>query len=161
MAPSLHDRHDNLPTFKELPEVEGLPKGCTWGFWDRSGRKDELGTLNLLTPEVVKQAYKELKDGASVALGWSLTKPNAPNFWRKKLEHKLIDHADLGPYTGFDDEIHFNSQCSSQWDGFRHHAHTKSGLLYNYVKRQEIIDSPNSGVLGIDSIASEITLEVL
>jgi len=61
---------DSLPTFDKLPEVEGLPKGCTWGLWDKSGQKDELGTLNLLTPSVVKEAYKELSEGISVALKW-------------------------------------------------------------------------------------------
>ena len=68
MAYSLHDRLDNLPSLEELPLLEGLPKGCTWGLWDKPGAKDELGTLNLLTPKVVKNAYTELSEGISVSL---------------------------------------------------------------------------------------------
>lgn len=50
------DRQD-LPTFDELPDFHDLT-GCAWGVW---GKDDELGTVNLLTPEVVKAAAKEIK----------------------------------------------------------------------------------------------------
>ena len=46
-----------LPTFDELPEWRGF-KGCAWDVW---GKGDQLGTVNLLTPEVVKKAVKEVK----------------------------------------------------------------------------------------------------
>jgi hypothetical protein len=65
---SFHDRLDDLPSFDELPLLEGLPRGTTWGQWDKLGVKDELGTLNLLTPNVVKNSYKELSEGISVSL---------------------------------------------------------------------------------------------
>jgi len=32
---------------------------------------------------------------------------------------------------GFDDEIEFNTQCSSQWDSLCHFAHQPSGCAYN------------------------------
>lgn len=47
--------HDNLPKFQDLPSFGGLP-GCAWNVW---GEGDELGTINLLTDEVVAQAAKE------------------------------------------------------------------------------------------------------
>jgi hypothetical protein len=65
---SLHSRLGNLPNFEELPDLPGLPKGSTWGLWDKNGVKDELGTLNLLTPEVVKAAATEIREGISVSL---------------------------------------------------------------------------------------------
>ena len=65
---SLHDRIHNLPTYAELPRLPGLPKGCTWGLWDLDGSRDELGTLNLLTPETVQQAATEIREGISVSL---------------------------------------------------------------------------------------------
>ncbi|KAF2810267.1 uncharacterized protein BDZ99DRAFT_416493 [Mytilinidion resinicola] len=144
---SFHDRITNLPSFDELPQIDDLPKGCTWGLWDKDGKKDELGTLNLLTPEVVKEAFKELSEGISVCLTWSLDKPNAPNFHRKPLDHKLIDHSTFSPYSGFDDEVHLNTQCSSQWDGLRHHSQGQTKLFYNNVKKDEF---GTSNVLGID-----------
>lgn len=68
MKLSLHEKMHDLPTFEHLPLVEGFPRGCTWGLWDTNGEKDELGTLNLLTTEVLKEASKELTDGVTVSL---------------------------------------------------------------------------------------------
>ena len=42
--------------------------GCAWGLFDKEGKRDQLGTLNLLTPEVVLEAKKEIQTGVSVAL---------------------------------------------------------------------------------------------
>jgi hypothetical protein len=57
-----------IPDFDDLPKVEDMPQGCAWGLFDQSGKKDIFGTVNLLTPEVVKAAYTEAKDGVSVSL---------------------------------------------------------------------------------------------
>jgi hypothetical protein len=54
---------EDLPSFKNLPKVEGMPHGCAWGIWDKNGEKDQLGALNLLTPKVVSEAGKEIKTG--------------------------------------------------------------------------------------------------
>jgi len=64
---SLHDRIDNLPSFEEIPQISDLPKGCTWGLWDKDSR-DELGTLNFLTPATVKKSGSEIREGISVSL---------------------------------------------------------------------------------------------
>jgi hypothetical protein len=45
----------SLPTFDELPKFHELD-GCAWGLW---GKDDELGTVNLLTEDVVQRAAKE------------------------------------------------------------------------------------------------------
>ena len=48
-----------LPTFDELPAYKNF-KGCAWSVW---GEGDQLGTVNLLTPEVVSEAAKEIRYG--------------------------------------------------------------------------------------------------
>jgi hypothetical protein len=58
----------HLPDFDQLPKLDNLPQGCAWGVFDRDVVKDELGTLNLLTPEVVASAASEISVGVSVAL---------------------------------------------------------------------------------------------
>ena len=75
---ALNDRMTapKLPDFDDLPKVEGMPKGCIWGLFDKSGKKDVFGTVNLLTPEVVKAAYAEAKDGISVSLKFVAWKHN-------------------------------------------------------------------------------------
>jgi hypothetical protein len=45
-----------------------MPKGCAWGVFDQDGKKDKVGTLNFLTPEVVRNAALEVKDGVSISL---------------------------------------------------------------------------------------------
>ena len=56
-------RAQDLPSYDDIPAVPGMPHGCAWGLWDRNGEKDQLGALNLLTPEVVQEAGKEIKTG--------------------------------------------------------------------------------------------------
>ena len=53
------------PRFEDLPLRAGDPKGSSWGLW---GEDDELGTLNLLTPEVTRKAAAEVTTGEVVAL---------------------------------------------------------------------------------------------
>ena len=59
---------ESVPDFDQLPTVPGMPHGCAWGIFDHDVIKDKVGTLNFLTPEVVKAASKEVKDGVSVSL---------------------------------------------------------------------------------------------
>lgn len=124
-----------IPSFDELPQVDGMPQGCAWGIFDKNGKKDVYGTVNLLTPEVVKSAYSELKEGVSVSLNWPLGAIGTPGFGRKGLKHTVISFMDTPmPCHGYDDEIEFNTQCSSQWDGLCHVAHQATAKGYNGVQ---------------------------
>jgi hypothetical protein len=58
----------SVPDYDDLPQVEDMPKGCAWGVFDQDGKKDMVGTLNFLTPEVVRNAALEVKDGVSISL---------------------------------------------------------------------------------------------
>jgi hypothetical protein len=53
------------PNFDELPLKQGDPKGSAWGLW---GEDDELGTLNLITEDVMKAAASEVKLGKAINL---------------------------------------------------------------------------------------------
>ena len=33
-----------FPAFDDLPKVEGMPQGSIWGFFDKDGQKDEVGS---------------------------------------------------------------------------------------------------------------------
>lgn len=41
-----------FPAFDELPKVEGMPQGSIWGFYDKNGKKDEVGGA-LLSPKSI------------------------------------------------------------------------------------------------------------
>lgn len=64
----------DLPNFKSLPAVEGMPHGCAWGLFDKDGKRDNLGALNLLTPEIVLAAKDEIKSGQSVSVNWQVSR---------------------------------------------------------------------------------------
>lgn len=49
------DKSMELPSFDELPSFKNF-KGCAWDVW---GPGDNLGTVNLLTPDVVRRAAAE------------------------------------------------------------------------------------------------------
>ena len=106
--------------------------GTAWGVFDKGDKKDVYGTLNLLTPDVLKAAYSELKDGVSVSLNWPIGAIKTPGFGRKGLVHKVFSFAE-SPLAahGYDDEVEFNTQCSSQWDSLCHFHHQASASGYN------------------------------
>ncbi|KAL4924088.1 uncharacterized protein BDV17DRAFT_295717 [Aspergillus undulatus] len=127
--------YTNLPSFDDIPPVKDMPQGCAWGIFDRDGKKDHIGCLNLLTPSIVQGALKEARDGQSVSLNWPLNAIHQPGFERKGLQHTINSFQDApAKIHGFDDEVAFNTQCSSQWDSLVHYAHQHSGLSYNGVK---------------------------
>ncbi len=148
-----HDR-ETFPRRAQLPIVAGTPEGSAW-FW---GGSDELGRLNLLTPERVKRATQEnVKTGCVVSLNLSLSEPSPPFFGRRPTEHKIKS---IGK-GAFDDETTINTQSCSRWDGFRHLADPKSGSFYNGIISDEIEEEEDvdrcgpgrSRRLGIDAWA--------
>jgi hypothetical protein len=121
-----------FPKRSALPHIAGTPKDNAW-FW---GGHDELGRLNLLTPQrIAKVTQENVKTGESVSLDLPLNVPGPAFFGRKGLQHRIRT---IGP-GAFDDELAFNTQSSSQWDGFRHFAHPKYECHYNGVLSDEIM----------------------
>ncbi|KAG2049483.1 hypothetical protein BDR06DRAFT_1012137 [Suillus hirtellus] len=116
-----------LPTFDELPSFHDF-KGCAWDVW---GKDDELGTINLLTPEVVAQAaQEEIRLGRTVSLNWPIHFPSRPVFERKI--PSITTFAKHGPTIPIrDDVIHINTQSGSQWDGLKHYGLTEHNVFYN------------------------------
>ncbi len=103
-----------LPCYDELPRRAGLP--CAWEVWEPEG--DVLGCLNLLTPERAAAAARLVERGITFPLNWSLRMPDPPLYGRSRFEHEVTgdDHS-----TSHDDVLHgWNTQSSTQWDGFRH-----------------------------------------
>ena len=106
---------DGLPAYRDLPRRAGLP--ASWGLWGDDGT-DVFGCLNLLTPERVVAAAQLVRRGAVFALNWDMRLPDPPLFDRQPFEHEVTGGASS---TSHDDVLHgWNTQSSSQWDGFRH-----------------------------------------
>lgn len=50
-----------------------------------------------------------------------------------------------------DDELDFNTQSSTHWDGLRHVGYQKERLFYNGTRQDEISGTPSSNFLGVHS----------
>jgi len=107
----------DFPAFDDLPLDKNGPPGNAWGLW---GANDELGMLNLLTPEVVATAAAtEIREGIRISLDLPLDMLSHPAFERQQFQHQILNKA---PMAMNDDAISMNTQSSTQWDGFRHYG---------------------------------------
>ena len=70
-----------------------------------------------------------------MSLNWPIGAIETPGFSRKGLVHKVLSFLDTPVKAhGYDDEIEFNTQCSSQWDSLCHFHHQATATGYNGVK---------------------------
>jgi hypothetical protein len=135
-----------LPCFDDLPLDKSGPLGNAWGLW---GKDDELGMLNRITPDTVRAAASEIREGIRISLDWPLNKPSFPAFDRQRFQHEILNKA---PMTMNDDAIYINTQSSTQWDGFRHYGYQSAKRFYNGHKQGEF--EPGTGPLGIDGMVT-------
>lgn len=121
---------ERLPSFDELPLKPGYPPHSAWGLF---GDDDQVGTLNLLTPERVAAASRLVRDGLVFALNWELELPDPPLFNRPALNHTINRRRQ----NVFDDIYdNFNTQSSSQWDGLTHYGHREFGFYNGVIESQ-------------------------
>ena len=125
---------DVLPGFDELPVSSGAPPGSSWGLW---GEEDRFGALNLLTSQRALAAAASIRKGRWFALNLEADVPNPPLFGRPLLRHEVTDR----PTPSHDDLIQdWNTQSSSQWEGFRHFPHPEYGHYAGLTEGQHGID---------------------
>lgn len=131
-----------LPPYAELPTIEGTGERHAW---DVFGTDDQLGTLNLLTPELVTAAAGEVESGQVICLSLPLTLPRPPLVGGRPAFHHKVTRSRLGRDDSVDG---FFLQGSSQWDGLQHIRFREFGY---YGGRDE--DQLDRGALGIDVMA--------
>ncbi|KIW78584.1 hypothetical protein Z517_08422 [Fonsecaea pedrosoi CBS 271.37] len=131
------------PAFEHLPLRKGDPPFSAWSLY---GPDDQLGTLNILTPDVVTAAAKEITTGVRIGLDAPVDYLARPPHDRKPLTHTVIHKA---PRAVHDDLLDFNTQISSQWDGFRHFGYQSLGLFYNGAKVSQLSGPEATANLGM------------
>lgn len=132
MVASAEGNGPNIDTVREL-----AARHNSWGRW---GPDDELGALNLVTPERVRAAAGLVHRGKvfSLALPLDATGPQTGSFGRVNPVHQMLqdggdvasgaqDHMAALRYT--DDTVFMPLQCSTQWDALAHIFH--DGKMYN------------------------------
>ncbi|AYV28322.1 Putative cyclase [Streptomyces sp. ADI95-16] len=126
---------------KELVIQMGMPaefhdiakRVNNWGRW---GAADEMGTLNLITDEVVRAAAAEIRTGRRIPLALPLKEdgvqvgmiPGRVNPLHTMVQ---INQELFGPGTVAcsDDAVTMGLQCATHWDALTHVSH--SGKIYN------------------------------
>lgn len=136
-----------VPAYSDLPVRAGAPEGASWGVF---GDDDEVGTINLMTPERVVWAAQSIKSGRVFALNLPINIPDPPLFTRGRHSHTVK----IFPTAEFvlDDYLdNFYPQASSQWDALAHVKHPVHGA-YNGIPDYEITGRGGTR-LGIDNLA--------
>lgn len=108
------------------------PPGSNWGDW---GAEDQLGRLNLLTPERVLNGIREVKTGRTFCLSLPLDMPggNVLNERRHppvlqptvrngkpNINYVMSQDKPLSTDVMSDDAVLIHTQYSTQWDGLAH-----------------------------------------
>jgi kynurenine formamidase len=134
-----------------------------WGRW---GDDDEIGTLNLITPEVVQRAAGCVRTGHRFSLAWPLS--FAENLQRGNIPGRnvlrtmtAIDEAMLGDRSLFctsDDVVTMGMQVATHWDGLAHCSY--AGRVYNGVD-PATITAAGATRLGIHHMRTVVSRGVL
>jgi kynurenine formamidase len=119
--------------------LAGAPFGTNWGKW---GEKDQLGTLNYITPQKISEAAALVKKGKvfNLALDLKAAMPGWPG--RSFYHYFAYISTAFSPEGGIgfsDDVITMHLQYSTQWDGFPHSMYDKK--LYNGYSTDAITPS--------------------
>jgi len=130
-----------------------------------------LGCLNRITPDKRVRAAGLVQTGEVFPLDRDVESPDPPLFGRARLEREVLWLGDIGH-----DEVlgNYNTQASTQWDGFRHIQSREHGFhggvadedhgvhhwaLHGIVTRGVLADvarhmtvDPTSGVISADDV---------
>ncbi|MFG3010321.1 cyclase family protein [Streptomyces cinerochromogenes] len=134
-----------------------------WGRW---GADDEIGTLNLITDEVVRAAVREVRTGRRVPLALPLRQDGVQTGMipgRIDPLHAMvqINQELFGPGTVAcsDDAVTMGLQAGTHWDALTHVSH--SGKLYNGRPAQTVTAHGGAEFSGIDKVRHLVSRGVL
>jgi kynurenine formamidase len=100
------------PAYRDLPAVDGIRH--TWGLW---GTGDRFGALNRITTDSSRRGLAAGTGGRAFSLNLDMEQPAPPLFERPVMIHEIR----ASPNGSLNDVISdWNTQNSSQWDGFLH-----------------------------------------
>ncbi|WP_399926422.1 cyclase family protein [Streptomyces kanamyceticus] len=146
------------------PEFHAIAKRVNnWGRW---GPDDEIGTLNLITDDVVRAAAAEVRSGRRVPLALPLKEDGVQTGLipgRVNPLHTMvqINQELFGPGTvaTSDDTVTMGLQAATHWDALTHASH--SGKIYNGRPAGTIAAHTGARFSGIDKVPYVVSRGVL
>ncbi|MEV8535687.1 cyclase family protein [Streptomyces sp. NPDC051211] len=134
-----------------------------WGRW---GAADEIGTLNLITGEVLRGAAAEIRTGRRIPLALPLQEDGVqagliPGRINPLHTMVQINQELFGPGTVAcsDDAVTMGLQAATHWDALTHVSH--SGKIYNGRPASSITPHTRSQYSGIDKASPIVSRGVL
>lgn len=134
-----------VPRYRDLPLDENDLYPNAWGVF---GAEDQLGTLNHLTPERVKEALKSVRIGQVINLNLPLDFFDPP-----LIAHRGVPYHEVFGLNEFhrDDRIdNLFPQAGTQIDGLRHFGNPDKGF-YNGFPSEDLLGGTLA--LGIQNVA--------
>jgi len=134
-----------------------------WGRW---GDADEIGTLNLITPEAVRRGASCAKTGRTFSLAIPLSEdgpqmgavPGRVNPFHLMTQVNTSYSPDADGVRFSDDAVAMGLQCATHWDALAHASY--GGKLYNGFPSDSITES-GAAKCSIDKVASIVSRGVL
>ncbi|MCZ7459625.1 cyclase family protein [Streptomyces sp. WMMC940] len=146
---------------KEFHEI--AERVNNWGRW---GADDEIGTLNLITDEVVREAAGTVRAGRRVPLALPLRQDGVQTGMipgRVNPLHTMvqINQELFGPGTvaTSDDAVTMGLQAATHWDALTHVSH--SGRIWNGRPADSITAHEGARYSGIDTVRTLVSRGVL
>lgn len=135
-----------------------------WGRW---GKDDEIGTINLVTPEVRRAAAACVRTGRAFSLALPLSEsegiqlgimPGRINPVRSMAQINSPMTGDPADFCTSDDLVVMGLQCATHWDGLGHVSY--DGKIYNGYPASSIT-AAGASLCGIHKITTLVSRGVL
>jgi kynurenine formamidase len=146
------DAFAQAPPKMTSDDVDRLVKELSnWGRW---GDKDQLGTLNLITPQKRQQAAKLVRRGVCVSLARNAETTEAADNPRPfKQEMLAFGKGSTGQWAMDNYNVSYHGLAHTHMDSLCHLFH--KGKMYNGFSREEVLES-GAEKLGIQNVKGGI-----
>ncbi|MGL5275787.1 cyclase family protein [Myroides sp.] len=129
------------------------------------GANDEIGAINLLTPETVMQSLKLVKQGKTVALAVPIDK-HLPAFRHRSFNLYNIQPGEQGGQTLGPNKFSFNDELVTAWTGVGTQLNGIghigiNNVYYNGNKAQDFVTVEGVKKLGIEKVPPIVTRAVV
>ena len=125
---------EELPRFSELPVDPSAPAHSSWGVW---GEGDRLGCWNLVDDAATKRGVASVRKGRTFRLDAPYDADLTRYMARSPMQHRI--ESMMG--VAWDDVVDsFNTQGSTQWDGFGHVGSAAHGHYGGLDRDQHGVD---------------------
>ncbi|RFU25795.1 hypothetical protein B7463_g10546, partial [Scytalidium lignicola] len=125
-----------FPRRRDLHQKDGEPDGAAW-IW---GKDDELGRLNLQTPDTVKEAVLSVVTGQVIPLNLPFDNPSPPCYGRAAFQHNVVQldkHAFDETYTTATDILGHGKSHKCGIQAWANHGIVGRAILLDYGRYAE------------------------